>query len=170
MSSAPLVVVEGGPEARREVYAKTRRGFLVTNYEQVVRDLDAIAAWGADLVVLDEAQRIKNWSTRTALTIKHLHPTYRLVLTGTPMENRLEELASIVEWVDDRALDPKWRRLPLHSAYADGTREVTPDGLAGPPRSCAVPPSALRGAGPIPTPPGHRGAGGADGRTARRPR
>jgi len=125
VSSAPLVVVEGGPEARREVYAKTRRGFLVTNYEQVVRDLDAIAAWGADLVVLDEAQRIKNWSTRTALTIKHLRPTYRLVLTGTPMENRLEELASIVEWVDDRALEPKWRLLPLHSAYADGTREVT---------------------------------------------
>jgi len=125
VSAAPLVVVEGGPEARREVYAKTRRGFLVTNYEQVVRDLDAIAAWGADLVVLDEAQRIKNWSTRTALTIKHLRPTYRLVLTGTPMEDRLEELASIVEWVDDRALEPKWRLLPLHSAYADGTREVT---------------------------------------------
>ena len=125
VSSAPLVVVEGGPEVRREVYAKIRRGFLVTNYEQVVRDLDAIAAWGADLVVLDEAQRIKNWSTRTALTIKHLRPTYRLVLTGTPMENRLEELASIVEWVDDRALEPKWRLLPLHSAYADGTREVT---------------------------------------------
>ncbi len=125
VSSAPLVIVEGGPEARREVYAKTRRGFLVTNYEQVVRDLDAIAAWGADLVVLDEAQRIKNWSTRTALTIKHLRPAYRLVLTGTPMENRLEELASIVEWVDDRALEPKWRLLPLHSAYADGSREVT---------------------------------------------
>jgi superfamily II DNA or RNA helicase len=125
VSSAPLVVVEGGPEARREIYTRTRRGFLVTNYEQVVRDLDAIASWGADLVVLDEAQRIKNWSTRTALTIKHLRPTYRLVLTGTPMENRLEELASIVEWVDDRALEPKWRLLPLHSAYADGTREVT---------------------------------------------
>ena len=40
------------------------------------------------------------------------------------MENRLEELASIVEWVDDRALEPKWRLVPWHSTYADGNREV----------------------------------------------
>ncbi len=40
------------------------------------------------------------------------------------MENRLEELASIVEWVDDRALEPKWRLAPWHSTFADGTREI----------------------------------------------
>ena len=106
VSRSPLRIVDGNADARRALYAATRRGFLVTNYEQVVRDFDAIAAWNPDLVVLDEAQRIKNWSTRTALTVKRLRPTYRLVLTGTPMENRLEELASIVEWVDDRALEP----------------------------------------------------------------
>jgi SNF2 family DNA or RNA helicase len=103
-----------------------RRGFLVTNYEQVMRDFDAgtIAAWAPELVVLDEAQRIKNWATRTALTIKRLTPDFRLVLTGTPMENRVDELASIVEWVDDRALEPKWRLGPWHSSFADGKREV----------------------------------------------
>jgi superfamily II DNA or RNA helicase len=124
VSHSPLRVVDGNAEERRALYASTRRGFLVTNYEQVVRDFDAIAAWNPDLVVLDEAQRIKNWSTRTALTVKRLRPTYRLVLTGTPMENRLEELASIVEWVDDRALEPKWRLAPWHSTFADGKREV----------------------------------------------
>ena len=96
----------------------------MTNYEQVVRDFEAIVRWAPDLVVLDEAQRIKNWATKTALTVKRLKPEFRLVLTGTPMENRLEELASIVEWVDDRALEPKWRLVPWHSAYADGAREV----------------------------------------------
>ena len=74
--------------------------------------------------MLDEAQRIKNWATKTALSVKGLTPPYRLVLTGTPMENRIEELASIVEWVDDMALEPKWRLNPLHSVYADGRREV----------------------------------------------
>jgi SNF2 family DNA or RNA helicase len=124
VSRSPLRIVDGNADARRALYAATRRGFLVTNYEQVVRDFDAIAAWNPDLVVLDEAQRIKNWSTRTALTVKRLRPKYRLVLTGTPMENRLEELASIVEWVDDRALEPKWRLIPWHSSFADGKREV----------------------------------------------
>lgn len=123
-SHAPLRVVEGNLEQRRDIYASTTRGFLVTNYEQVMRDVQAIGDFAPDLVVLDEAQRIKNWSTRTALTIKQLQPTYRLVLTGTPMENRLDELASIVEWVDDRALEPKWRLHPHHTALADGTREV----------------------------------------------
>ena len=124
VSRSPLRVLEGNVEERRALYASTRRGFLVTNYEQMVRDVDAIVQWAPDLVVLDEAQRIKNWSTRTALTVKRLRPTYRLVLTGTPMENRLEELASIVEWVDDRALEPKWRLSPWHSSFADGKREV----------------------------------------------
>jgi hypothetical protein len=124
VSDAPLRIVEGGADDRRSLYESTRRDFLVTNYEQVVRDLDAITAWAPDLVVLDEAQRIKNWATKTALTIKRLKPDFRLVLSGTPMENRLEELASVVEWVDDRALEPKWRLVPWHSTYADGNREV----------------------------------------------
>ena len=74
--------------------------------------------------MLDEAQRIKNWATKTALSVKGLTPPYRLVLTGTPMENRIEELASIVEWVDDLALEPKWRLGALHAIHADGRREI----------------------------------------------
>ena len=64
VSDVSLRIVDGGAESRREIYASTRRGLLVTNYEQVVRDLDAIGAWAPELVVLDEAQRIKNWATQ----------------------------------------------------------------------------------------------------------
>jgi superfamily II DNA or RNA helicase len=118
-SDAPIELVEGRPEERARIYRQTRRGFLVTNYEQVLRDLEAILAWSPGLVVLDEAQRIKNWATKTAVYVKKLRPPYRMVLTGTPMENRLEELASIVEWIDDCALEPKWRLAPWHSAAID---------------------------------------------------
>jgi hypothetical protein len=124
ISAAPVSVVDGGSGVRRELYRSMRRGFLVTNYEQVIKDLDVIAAWSPELAVLDEAQRIKNWATKTALAIKRLKPEYRLVLTGTPLENRLDELASIVDWVDDRALEPKWRLGPAHSTYSDGQRQV----------------------------------------------
>ena len=104
------------------------------------------ARWDPDLVVLDEAQRIKNWATKTALSVKGLTPPYRLVLTGTPMENRIEELASIVEWVDDMALEPKWR---LERAARDPRRRP-PRGRRRPqPRHDPRPAPALHGpAGP----------------------
>ena len=123
-SDTPLTAVDGRPEERAALYRRTARGFLVTNYEQVLRDLAIIERWKPDLVVLDEAQRIKNWATKTAAYVKTLAPSFRLVLTGTPMENRLEELASILDWVDDLALEPKWRLTPLHAELADGRREV----------------------------------------------
>ncbi|MFN0063167.1 MAG: DEAD/DEAH box helicase [Myxococcaceae bacterium] len=118
------VVVEGNPEERRHTYAETTAGPLLMNYEQVVRDFSAVMHWNADLVILDEAQRLKNWATKTALTIKALKPRYRWVLTGTPFENRLDELASLIEWIDDRALEPKWRLSTFHSVRKDGHRQV----------------------------------------------
>jgi len=117
-SRVPVEVVEGSPAQREECYRTMRRGFLIANYEQVLRDLDLIQRWKPELMVLDEAQRIKNWATKTAVYVKQLRPAYRLVLTGTPMENRLEELASILDWVDDMALEPKWRLNPWHTDYA----------------------------------------------------
>ena len=104
---------------RRSTSRESPACFII-NYEQLIRDLDTDPPWSPDLVVLDEAQRIKNWSTKTALSVKGLTPPYRLVLTGTPMENRIEELASVVEWVDDSALEPKWRLSALHAIHADG--------------------------------------------------
>ena len=124
-TDAPAAVVEGTPSERRAAFEACRRGFLLGNYEQLIRDIDVVREWTPDIVVLDEAQRIKNWATKTALTVKRLDPPYRLVLTGTPMENRLDELASIVEWVDDLALEPKWRLAAWHTTPVDGTTEVS---------------------------------------------
>lgn len=123
-SKLPIQVVDGPPEERRAFYQATKSGFLIINYEQLLRDFDAVAAWNPDLIVLDEAQRIKNWTTKSAMLVKQLNPPFRLVLTGTPMENRIDELASVVEWVDDSALEPKWRLASLHSIRADGKKEV----------------------------------------------
>ena len=110
----PIEVVDGTPEERAACYRRTKRGFLVVNYEQILRDVELAKAWQPDLVLLDEAQRIKNWETKTAATIKQLEVQFRLVLTGTPFENRLAELDSILEWLDRRPLQPMWRLLPFH--------------------------------------------------------
>jgi len=108
------VTVINGLRNRREPLYRTDSFFKVTNYDTVYRDLDLIQAWGPDLVILDEAQRIKNWNTRTARSVKRIASPYALVLTGTPLENRLEELMSIVQFVDRFRLGPTFRLLHEH--------------------------------------------------------
>jgi SNF2 family DNA or RNA helicase len=112
ITTAPLTLVEGTPKERYRAYDARRPGFLLVGYEQLVRDLDGVQRFDPQLVVLDEAQRIKNWATKSAAYVKALSPNYRLVLTGTPLENKLDELASIMDFVDDVALEPKWRLTP----------------------------------------------------------
>jgi superfamily II DNA or RNA helicase len=107
-------VIGGLAPARRELFAEPGHFFKVTNYDTVHRDLDAIQAWSPDLVILDEAQRIKNWATRAARSVKKIASPYAIVLTGTPLENRLEELVSIVQFVDLFRLGPTFRLLHEH--------------------------------------------------------
>ena len=86
----------------------------IMNYDTVHADLDLITQWAPDLVILDEAQRIKNWNTRVARSVKKIDTPYAIVLTGTPLENRLEELISIVQFVDRDRLGPTFRLLENH--------------------------------------------------------
>jgi superfamily II DNA or RNA helicase len=109
----PVQLIDGTIEERRAQYAQPTFYRLV-NYEQATRDLDALNAWQPDLVVLDEAQRIKNWEAKTSRAVKKLRSRYALVLTGTPLENKLEELYSIVAFVDDRRLGPAFQFLHDH--------------------------------------------------------
>jgi superfamily II DNA or RNA helicase len=84
--------------------------FNIVNYEQVLADADDInAVLAPHLVVLDEAQRIKNWQTKTARRVKALRSPYAFVLTGTPLENRIDELYSIVQYLDPELVGPLFR-------------------------------------------------------------
>jgi len=83
--------------------------FTICNYEQVLRDFLDIERVKWDFIILDEGQRIKNWEAKTSRVIKALKSPYALVLSGTPLENRLDELYSVVEFIDDRRLGPAFR-------------------------------------------------------------
>ncbi len=106
-------VIYGSLHKRREAY-KTDTFYKITNYDVIHRDGKTIAEWSPDVIILDEAQRIKNWKTRRAQSVKKLQSEYAIVLTGTPLENRLEELHSIVEFVDRFRLGPLFRYLADH--------------------------------------------------------
>ncbi|MBU2551795.1 MAG: DEAD/DEAH box helicase [Proteobacteria bacterium] len=124
-TSRAVAVIEGLRNTRNRCY-DSDSFYKITNYEVVHRDRDYIKKWSPDLIILDEAQRIKNWKTRTAQSVKRLESQYVLVLTGTPLENRLEELHSIVEFVDRFRLGPLFRFLAEHrvTEEADGTGKV----------------------------------------------
>jgi superfamily II DNA or RNA helicase len=105
----PTRLVYGTTTARRAAYA-AGTFFTVVNYEQMIRDaLEVNAQFRPDVVVLDEAQRIKNWDTKTARAVKRLKSRYAFVLTGTPIENRIDELYSLMDFLEPRALGPLFR-------------------------------------------------------------
>ena len=122
-------VVEDRRSVRLAEYERWSKGFLILNYELVLRDLEAIQAARPDLVILDEAQRIKNWDTKTAKAVKQLQSPHAFILTGTPLENRLGELHSLVEFLYPRALGPRWRLLPFHSLTDPQGRVLAYEGL-----------------------------------------
>ncbi len=94
-------VLLGSRPIRLERYRHTPAFFLIANYEQVLRDSDLISAhFKPDLIILDEAQRIKNWQTKTAQTLKRLESRFVFVLTGTPLENRIDDIYSLSELID----------------------------------------------------------------------
>jgi hypothetical protein len=99
-----------GPRLQRLASYKDPVFFTIVNYEQVLVDAEDInAILTPDIVILDEAQRIKNWQTKTARRVKSLRSPYAFVLTGTPIENRIDELYSIVQYLDPELMGPLFR-------------------------------------------------------------
>ena len=103
-----------GSAAERAAEYENGCFFTICNYEQVLRDILAIERAKWDLIVLDEGQRIKNWEAKTTQTVKSLRSPFALVLSGTPLENRLDDLFSVVEFIDDRRLGPAFRFFNRH--------------------------------------------------------
>jgi SNF2-related domain/Helicase conserved C-terminal domain/SWIM zinc finger len=106
-------IVLGSAEQRAAQY-ENGCFFTICNYEQVLRDILAIDRAKWDLIILDEGQRIKNWEAKTTQTMKSLRSPFALVLSGTPLENRLDDLFSVVEFIDDRRLGPAFRFFNRH--------------------------------------------------------
>jgi non-specific serine/threonine protein kinase len=73
---------------------------VVTTYGLVIRDIDALREMSWRRVVLDEAQAVKNAATRAAVAVRSLPSARRFAVTGTPVENRLGDLWSLMEFAN----------------------------------------------------------------------
>ncbi len=116
-------VIEGNFFQRQKQYDK-ESFYRIASYNVVGADFKYINKMAPDLVILDEAQRIKNWQTRTAREVKKIQSKYALVLTGTPIENKLEELYSIVQFIDPFKLGPLYKFLQEHQIAGDNGKVI----------------------------------------------
>lgn len=106
-------IVEGLIHKRKDLY-KAQDFIKIISYGAARHDLEFINSWNPGLVIIDEAQRIKNWKTQTARSVKEIKSEYAIVLTGTPLENRIDEIHSIVEFIDRYRLGALFRFLHNH--------------------------------------------------------
>jgi SNF2 family DNA or RNA helicase len=119
------VVIEGPQPKRRALYENDTSFFKIITYNVVVQDARLLNnLLSPDLIILDEAQRIKNWNTKISRAVKSLNIRYRFVLTGTPLENKIEELYSIVQFVDPYALGPLYFFLDRHQVKDETGRVI----------------------------------------------
>ena len=112
-----VLVLESGSARHRLRTKIPDHDIVVTNYSLLRRDLEDLQTYKFNAIVLDEAQFIKNPGAQVTQSVKQLKCKIRLALTGTPLENRLLDLWSIVDFVQPGYLGDEKH---FHEAYDPG--------------------------------------------------
>lgn len=117
----PVAVIEGDQARRRWQWALPEVPVKLANYELLVRDRPEVAdgAQHYDLVVLDEAQRIKNRSSASSQIVRSISRTRNWAITGTPVENTTEDLVGIFEFLVAGSLSPEMTPRRMREATRD---------------------------------------------------
>jgi SNF2 family DNA or RNA helicase len=105
--------ISGNLVQRRKLYEQ-EVAYTICTHQTAARDVSYINAADYDMVILDEAQRIKNWKTGISEKLKSIDTKYAIVLTGTPIENKIEELYSVMQMVNPYKLGALFRFLHQH--------------------------------------------------------
>ena len=100
--SLKTLVHHGDKRLKGKTFASTvaRKNLVITSFSLVYRDLKDLQKVDWQITILDEAQNIKNASAKQSQAVRELESTFRIALTGTPVENRLTELWSILDFLN----------------------------------------------------------------------
>ena len=102
------LVIEGNPMKRKEQYA-SNVPYKIVSYNCMSNDVKMWGSLETEVLIMDEVQRLKNWKTQISMAARKVHSDYAVILSGTPLENRLEELYSVMEFADNYCLGPYWQ-------------------------------------------------------------
>jgi SNF2 family DNA or RNA helicase len=125
----PLCIIEGDQAKRRWQWQQTDSPVKIANYELLQRDRDLVNGdeLRFDLVVLDEAQRIKNRSGATSQIVRGINRRRGWALTGTPVENSADDLVGIFEFLAPGYLNREMKPRQMGRAAADYVLRRTKD-------------------------------------------
>ncbi len=99
-SSLKVIVVDGIPTQRKKVIEQFKKyDVIITSYSLLQKDIEMYEPICFAYTVLDEAQHIKNRGTRNAKSVKMIQSEHRMILSGTPIENSLDELWSLFDFL-----------------------------------------------------------------------
>ncbi|MEH2402472.1 SNF2-related protein [Nostoc sp.] len=88
------------PKGKAFLEAVKNHDLIVTSYSLLHRDIKSLQSVSWQIIVLDEAQNVKNPEAKQSKAVRQLEATFRIALTGTPVENRLQELWSILDFLN----------------------------------------------------------------------
>jgi SNF2 family DNA or RNA helicase len=137
----PFEVLEGDPEHRRTAWLVSNCPLKLVNYETLTRDADLASDQRVffDVVVLDEAQRIKNRESKTSQVVRAVRRDRSWALTGTPIENHPDDLVNIFSFVDPGRIPPETPPKRLPTLTADCILRRTKDDI-----QLDIPPKTIR--------------------------
>lgn len=104
-TDADVFVIEGNHLRRKEAYNRPEP-YKIISYKSACNDIKVLGGLQTDILIMDEVQRLKNWNTQISMAARKISSDYSVILSGTPLENKLDELYSIVEFVDNFRLAP----------------------------------------------------------------
>ena len=107
-TGAGTVIIEGYASRRLELY-NARIPYKIVSYQSLLGDIKTLGRLSTDVLVMDEVQRLKNWNTQLAQAVRRIDAHYSVLLSGTPLENKLDDLCSIVQLADPYCLAPLYR-------------------------------------------------------------
>ena len=121
-----VLVLESGAARHNLRKQIPQHDLIVTNYALLRRDLEELQKFAFRAAILDEAQFIKNPGAQVTQSVKQLKSEYRLALTGTPLENRLLDLWSIVDFIQPGYLGNQEQFVETYEPRAQAGEEMTP--------------------------------------------
>lgn len=102
------LIIEGQSTRRRELYSQDY-AYKIVSYHTLANDIKVLGKLRTDLLIMDEVQRLKNWNTQISQAARRIESEYAVILSGTPLENKLDELYSVMQFVDQYALGPLYQ-------------------------------------------------------------
>lgn len=99
--NASYIVIDGTKiERERMLLSKVKFQFYIVNYDALPTIIDSVIKLNPNILILDEAHRIKNSKTKRAKAVKKINAEYKFLLTGTPLMNRVEEMWSLLKTIE----------------------------------------------------------------------